>query len=352
MASVNLRSTQLCDSGAFHLMRRGQANIAMHRHFEDGDLARFLERDSFNVIAERLTDKFFHKSEGLVLHELVKAIYLVMLILAPIIQMLPLSAKMDWHRGHFLSWYRTNATNVRKRFHCRVRTVERTFQPAQLAANLAQLGIHDAVMLPVILDLYKRHYGGATLKDTLAHQLFDPIMLLNGKIGYELRHGNSLCRLERHPFDGSFDLRSTSFTVLDYSLISREDKTGRHLETTICDGTLADFRTVVKGILNSTSSPEYKVARIEQSIRDLVERTRYARTALPQLMELKTWLANKLSGLAATRAAANQLPNLLVNLWLQRTDSRMFLKKPTFFLDPSEIEEKTYLNFFSPYREV
>jgi hypothetical protein len=352
MATIKSCSAVNLERTAFYLVRRSQASIAGYLNFGQQDLAKYLERDSFRTLATRLTDHFFRKSRDLALSDQVKELYLALLIMAPILQRLPLSAKFDWHSGHLVSFFRSRVNGNQRRYHFSSRTVARTYQPDKLLENLELLGVGDSSMVEVLADLYRRHAGGTVLKDLLAHQLFDPIIMSSEKRGYELRYGNILYRLEREPFSGSIDLRRTQQNLLNYLISSVEHSGGRHLEIMISDASLTGFREQIKRVISLSTSPEYKLATIERHVRDFVERTRSARSALPQITELKIWLAHKLRHLAATRAAANLLPNLLVNLWLQRADANLYLKKPTFFLDPSAIDEKTYLTFFSPYREV
>jgi len=352
MPNVEFRSKTTNDRTAFSLVRRAQASIAAFLHFGNGDLFKYLERDSFQTMANKLADHYFHRSTALAIHAQVKELYLTLLILAPILQRLPLSSKFDWHRGHVLGHFRRNASGKIGRYHVSIREVIRAYQPDLLAANLEAIGIHDAGMVAVLQDLYRRHAGGSVLKDLLAHQLFDPILMASQKQGFELRFGNRLLRMEKSAFESSVDLRNQDFTVLDFCIRSLEHRGGRHLEITISEKCFSEFRQRIKAVIASSASPEYKLTIIENRLRDFVERTRHARSALPQVQELKIWLANKLRGLAGTSKEATVLPNLLVNLWLQRVDSSLYLKSPTFFLDPTTIEEKTYLSFFSPYREV
>lgn len=352
MATIELRSQTTVDRTAFSLVRRAQAVIASYLHFGGGDLFKYLDRNPFQIMATRLADHYFHRSKELVIYTQVVEMYHTLLILAPILQRLPLSCRFDWHRGHVLGHFRQNASGRIGRFHIASREVLRAYQPDLLAANLEAIGIHDAGMVEVVLNLYRRHAGGKALKDLLAHQLFDPILMSSQKEGYELRYGNRLLRLEKTAFDGSVDLRKQDFTVLDFCIRSVDHRGGRHLEITISEECLSGFRQRIKSVIESPAPPEYKLTIIENRLRDFVERTRPARSALPQIQELKIWLANKLRGLAGTSRAATLLPNLLLNQWLQRVDSDLYLKNPTFFLDPSIIDEKTYLTFFSPYREV
>lgn len=352
MPTIKLRSTTTEDRTAYHLVRRAQASVASYLHFGTGDLSKYLDRNAFQVMAARLANHFFHRSADLAIHAQVIELYHLILILAPILQRLPLSSKFDWHRGHVIGFLRRNASGSIGRFHVAVREVERCYRPELLAANLEEIGIHDADIVVLLQDLYRRHAGGTALKDLLAHQLFDPIMMVSGKQGFELRHGNRLLRMEKTPFEDSVDLRIQAITVLDFSIRSASNHRGRHLEIGISEERLSKFKQQIHEVVSSSSSPEFKLTVIENRLRDFVESTRPARSALPQIKELKIWLSNKLRRLSGTSKTATALPNLLVNHWLLRNDPRLHLKSPTFFLDPSAIAEKTYQSFFSPYREV
>jgi hypothetical protein len=342
----------MLEQAAYNLVRRGQAAIANYQQFSTGDLTKYLDRDAFQVMAERLADQYFRKSAGLALHENVVTLYQLLLVMAPILQRLPFSFKFDWHCGHLLGFVRCNANGKVGRFHAAIRESERQYQPRKLAANLEALGVHDDWLVEILQDLYRRHYGGATLQHQLAHQLFDPILLVSERQGYELRYSNQLLCLEKHPFNGSIDLRCEPLMLLDFSVRSEQHHGGRHLEIYISEKCLSEFRVNVTQILESKAAPEYKLNVIKDKVQDFVERTRSARSALQQITELKIWLSNKLRRLAGTVPEAGALPNLLVNIWLQKVDSTLYVKRPNFFLDSKEITEKVYRTFFSPYREV
>lgn len=342
----------MLDRTAYYMVRRGQATIANYQQFNKGNLSKYMERDAFLVVAERLAHKYFHKSVGLALHDNVVELYQALLVLAPILQRLPLSYKIDWHRGHLLGFVRTSTCTRKGRFHAASREVERQHQPDKLAASLEALGIHDADFVAVLQDLYRRHCGGTTLQHHLAHQLFDPVLMHSDKQGFELRYGNKFLRFEKEPFEGSVDLRHQPLDVLDFSIKSEQHHGGRHLEIHISESCLSAFRLSVKRILESKAPPEYKLAAIETKVHDFVERTKSARSALQQVKELKIWLANKLRGLSGTAPKTGLLPHRLLILWSQRVDGDLYLKRPNFFLDPKDTDENTYLKFFSPYREV
>lgn len=352
MATIIRRSEHFRGHSDYHLVRRAQASIASYRHFRNNDLAIYLERNSFRAMARKLADHYFHKSKGLALHDQVQELYLPHLTMAPILQRLPLSTKFDSHRGHLISWFRRNANGRVRRFHFDRREFVRDYQPDLIAEQLATLGVHDAGMVEVLLDLHRRHAGGTTNKDLLAHQIFDPLACLTLREGYELRYANALLRLEKQRFGGSTDLRQNQVTVLDYAVRCVEHRGGWHLEVLLAEQTLMNFRSDVKRILSSPMIPTRKQHLLEIKIHDLIEKARWARSAEPQMQELRSWLADKRRSLAGTLPDARLLPNWLINLWYQRVDHRLYVKAPSFFHDPMQIDEKTYLTFFSPYREV
>lgn len=343
--------TSKAEITAYQAVRRTQATIAAALHFNKGDLSKLLERETFQIMAHRLATQFFHKSADCALFDMAQELYLGLLIMAPLLQRLPSSTKCDWHRGHLLGWIRRNASGTVKRYYFGIRTIERTYDPTRLRANLESMGCHDTSMIEFLLELYRQHYGGNTLRSRLAHQLFDPIMLFDQKQGFELRHGNCLIRLEKAPFVGCVDLRQESATLLDYRIQLEPHRGGQHLLISIDDGLLADFRNSVKALMHAGMSPERKLELVDARINDLTERVRQARSAKPQILKLKRWLRDTLRRLAGTKAEANLLPDIFMNRWLQRADHRLYLSGTSFYFTPHKIDEKTFRSFFSPYRE-
>jgi hypothetical protein len=352
MATIKPASQSLMENTTYYLVRRAQARIAAYRNFGDGDLAMFLERKSFDTMAERMAAHFFHKSADLAIYDQVKELFKVAMIMAPILQRIPYSSKVDWHRGHVMSWFRCNISIRRMRFHLSIKDTSRVYDPERLSARLEALGIRDALMVEVLKDIYRRHAGGTTLRDILAHQIFDPILFTNDNDDFQLRHGAHVFQMDKARSDASIDLRVKSATVLDYRIKTVKKDERYHLDIKISDACLKEFQDDIKYILKLTSTPTEKVERIENKIRNLVERTRSARSALPQIERLKLWLSAKLKPLSANTAEAAVLPNVLVNWWLGRVDSKLYVKSPNMFFDPSQYDEKTFVTFFSPFREV
>ncbi len=212
MATIRPCPDSNAECTAYYLIRRAQVVIASYLHFRSKDLSKYLDRTAFNEIATRLADRYFHRSKELTVFQLMIELILVLLIMAPVLQRLELSCRFDWHRGHILGFIRRNIGGRIGRYHASIRVVDRSYQPELLAANLKLLGVHDEVMVAVLLDLYRRHAGGKTVRDLLAHQLFDPILMMSQREGFELRFGNKFLRLEKASFPGSVDLRRQSIS--------------------------------------------------------------------------------------------------------------------------------------------
>ena len=111
MATIKPSSEATAKQNDYYLLRRAQAVIAAYQHFGNGDLSKYLDRASFNTIAEKLTTQYFYKSSALV-QTLVMQVYLALLVLAPVLQRQQMSCKLDWHIGHVLSFIRRNPENA------------------------------------------------------------------------------------------------------------------------------------------------------------------------------------------------------------------------------------------------
>lgn len=227
------------------------------------------------------------------------------------------------------------------------------YAPDTLSANLQHLGIHDAVTVRWLHKLYDRHAGGRGLQHTLANQLFDPIMLLHEMTGHELRIGNRLHRLARTKFPESTDLRRNHAVVFDYLVSCVDDAKGRHVDIKLTDDAINRFKHHVTNILAQSNAPAIKEELLLTAIADFYMRSRWARSAIEQILALKSWLAGKLTALSGTRAEVRHMPNMLVNTYLMKGDTNLYLKAPNFFLNRDCcVDEKTFLNIFTPYREV
>lgn len=351
MAETKRKADAMLERTAYTLVRRAQAAIAGYRHFGPDDLCRFLERPAFEVVATKLAAKYFYRSTNLALYQAAINLYVLYLIVAPVLQRIRYSTKLDWHSGHILSWFRRYCAGRPGRVHVAVKEIPRIYAPDMLLANLEALGLHDGEFNALLLDQFRRGYGEPTVQGRLLNTLFDPLMMLAEREGFDLRLGNRYFRAEKEPFPGSSDLRRGFLPVGNYRVGVRNHASGQHLEIRISDERLHTFRQAIKEILKGKAEPAYKYRLVREEIRDFVEKTRFARSAEPEVVELKQWLQTKLRSLSGTDRKFKELPDFLVKSWFDRGDHRFYLSRPNFFLDHSTVPEEVFLTFFSPYRE-
>lgn len=351
MAETRSTTNAMLERTAYTLVRRAQAAIAGYRHFGPGDFCRFLERPAFEAVAAKLAAKYFHRSTNLALYQAVINLYVLYLIVAPVLQRVPYSSKLDWHAGHVLSWFRRYCAGRPARVHVAVKEVARSYAPDTLLSNLEALGLHDGEFNALLLDQFRRGYGEPTVQGRLLNTLFDPVLMLSEREGFALRLGNRFFRAEKEPFPGSCDLRKHFLPVGNYRIGVKGHGGGQHLEIRINEERLHAFRHAIKEVLKGKAEPAFKYRLVREEIRDFVEKTRFARSAEDQVVELKQWLQTKLRSLSGTDRKFKELPDLLVKSWFDRGDHRLYLSRPNFFLDHSSVPEEVFLTFFSPYRE-
>jgi hypothetical protein len=349
---INKIGTALQNNIAFSMVRNAQASIALYQNFTDGDLAKFLVRDSFNTVAQALAEKYFPQMKDMAVFAEIILLYVMHLIMAPILQRITRSAGYDWNAGHLLSQFRRECSGRNKRHYFGVHPFTTSYHPNFLEYGISSLRINDTVFITELLDLYKKNCGGTRLRHQLARLLFDPILGIAAALFHEYRYGNCLYRLDMEPFEGSIDLRESWGTVYLYEVRVCELNGRYTMEIKLSDDFVKAFKKRIEAALLSGGKPALKYDHIKSHIFDFVERARWARTAKPQILELRSWMASKIRALSDTYQSAVALPDILVSNWLQRVDCEQYFRKPTFFLDRNEVGYERYLVLFSPYREA
>jgi hypothetical protein len=342
----------ITENGAFHLMRRGQAVIAQRQHFEEGELCNYRDRTSFQSVANIAAAKYFHQATNGEVYPAIRDLYTDFQVVAPILQRLPHSFKLDWSTGHVLTWVRTGCNDHVKRYFFSSLTMPRTFDADLLRNNLALLGVHDTSYIDILADQYKRHYGGSSLRSHLAHRLFDPVILMNHGEGYRLRVANTIFRLEKQPFPGCLDLRERQAKVLGAFRIRHvKKKGGSFLEILLTHDAVVRFKETVCSIIDSSASPRHKVYVINDRISDVLEAFKYARSAWPQVKDLQNWLVLKMRPLYSTLKDVKRRERGFKDEYIHRRQDSLSLPTPNFFWNPRIVDLSTYLKFMSPYKE-
>lgn len=348
------------DRLSYSALRRTQSRIVRIQSFNPGELWDIYNSANVKNYAEHLTQKYFHKSKELAIYQDIKRLYCVFLTIAPVLQRQKFAFKIDWHRGHLLSWIRRNANGRVKRFYYQFNELKREVNINTLNLNLVTMGIMDTRFKEELIDLFRYYYSKEGVKGKLANCIFDGIMFLHKGSGYRVRVGNKFYSLEKKPQNnGSWvDLRESYAPIWDYEVRYKSpQKKGEKgkFDIRICQSKLSEFRDSINRIINSSSTPAYKIAICSKRIESFVETAKYAKSALPQVCELRQWLRKKTSMLAGTEKHARQLPDLVVNLWLRNcVKDKFFQNKPNFFWnnDINKPHQHVFDIFFSPYREV
>jgi len=260
--------------------------------------------------------------------------------------------KFDWSKGHVLTWFRTNCNDNVKRFFYSTATIPRDFDLYNLCTNLDQLGIHDKTYMGSLVEQYKRHYGGFSLRNHLAHCLFDPVVLLNKGQGYCLRTGNTIHRLEKEPYPGCVDISKRQVKVYDYRVQFIRKKSGNYLEITLAHDAIDRFKWAVTVVINSNAPIRHKLYTINERMNDFLAGAKWARSAWPQIKDLQNWLVSNLRPLYGGLKDARRKERDFRYSYTSNREDGLYLTIPNFFWDPRHIDMQRYLKFMSPYREI
>lgn len=351
MPTIKSPAKVIAHNTAYNQVQRGQKRTASYLNYRTGFLSNYTKSNAFKIMAQRLAEKYFYQSINSVMFQEVITVFVMYLIMAPLLQRIPGSMKIDWHSGHILSLFRINCSRLRNRLRYAIRDIPRIYAPDILTANLRSLGVHDALMMRKLHMLYDRHCGGSGLQHDLANLILDPIMLLHEIKPNEMRVGNYLLRLERDKFPGSCDIRDVPAVIMGYQVQCFDTKGARSCEITVSEKSIRKFKYHISNVLQSSTSPGKKEQILLSAITDFAEQHKRAKSALPQIAELARWFEKELSVLHKTRIDTRPLPKILVNSYLQKVDNRLYIKSGNLFLAP-ELNLNTYLNVFTPYREV
>lgn len=342
----------------YQLLRKTQSRIVRLQEFKRGELWDIYNSSNIQIYADHLAHKYFHKSSNLEIYQDLRRIYKAYLVLAPVLQRQKYAFKIDWHRGHLLSWARRSVNGRVKRFFYINEEMERELKVDIFNHNLLSMGIKDVPFLEELLDLYRCYYNSSGVKGQLVNCIFDGVMFLHKGDGYRIRVGNRFYRLEKKPEHSGrwIDLRDSFARIWDYEIKYRAPKqnSSGKLDIRVSQNVIREFRNNIKIILDSNSTPEHKIAICYKRIESFVESAKYAKSALLQLLDLRQWLRQKTSKLAGTERKVKLLPDMIVNLWTRNNSKdKVFLNTPNFFWssDISRPEKIVYDIFFSPYRE-
>lgn len=346
-------------------IRRLQASITKRLAYKDGYMFEQLHKSAVDKFARKLRRYYFSRSREMEISRDILDLYRIYLILSPIIQRLPGSMRISEHRGHALTWVRSNVNSKVQRFWYDYWAEEREADYDRLRTNLIRAGVTDRPFLDHLEDPFFTSYIRPTWQGDLARLIFDPFMFLHRKHYGEkcLRIGNVIHRLEKKRFPGAIDLREKRGEFWDYEVqynrvrkeAAGETRMGGVVDIWVSQRREAKFKTEISQILDTRITAHGKIAKMTAAVAGYVEDIKYAKSAFDQVVTLRRWLNDKTKKLKATEERAGGVGKILTNMWTEKqTFSRTWRAERNFFYtaDVKRPPVTVYLQYFNPKREA
>lgn len=334
---------------SYPLVRRTQLNLILRNSFRNGELYEIMNRQAFRTMADKLTEKYFYRS-GTVIYEEMNELFRAYLCLAPFIQKMRNSFKLDWTRWHAVSRLRRFFGGNPAYEYYKKTVYQRAHDVELLSSKLRQHGITDAKFVDFITEKYLCFWGAEGLKGSLANCIFDPFFF--SVKGSGLRVGNTALEVSSRYSEGCSSITKTPLEILSYS-ISVSNKKRRYVTVELTQDAINSFKKSVETVLNKSCSDAYKVGLLLSLNAQFLERSRYAKDALEQIQGLKSWAVKYMKPHAARSKDFGDIAGQILKDFIENNAGYFAYKQSNFFWnkDYSDIPEKTYLVYFSPYRE-
>lgn len=336
---------------SYYLVRRAQLRIVMRTHFRNGELYDIMNRSAFQQTSEKLTDKYFYRS-GATVYDEIKELYQLYLVLAPTMQKIKNSFKVDWTKGHAISWLR-RLFNGRVRHWYYIHTEnERRHDTELLLSRLRDHGIADKRFLDEAIERYLCFWGSDGLKGSLANCIFDPFMYRVKDSG--IRIGSSVIETSQGKLDGRSNIFEKPIEIMSYHVVVYEKSGRTHINVTIRPDVISDFKKRCELIISTRTTPQYKLVQLSSLISQLLETAKYAKDSFYQIRELQSWTDKKFRKLSGTDKEFKAIICNMTSNFMEKVVSKYTYQRTNFFWDKNlnDIPEKTFFIYFSPYREL
>ena len=316
---------------------------------------RYLERDSFQSVAEALVERYMPRSsrKQLEIAEVFGEIYAVWLVLAPIANRAQGYWRPWWCPGVFTGWLRIEAN----RFHrCWLGHVGYDWTTAQIAPGALAAGITDETIVGQAQELLG-HAAGGTLRAGFARYVLGSLVWRHVAeatllIAREYRAGmlwseDGCWLMSTKPFDVAgaawIDLREQPAEVLAWET----HVGGGLLHIKMNYASVQRLKESVRVALASDASPEHKLCRINAAARSFHHWARYAFDARQQAQDLEAWIWRRVN-----RHIVQNSPSLTAryfNLRQAPMDTRLHFERKSYLLD-RDVTEEAWLNLWNPRR--
>ncbi|MGE4266301.1 MAG: hypothetical protein AB7F25_02590 [Deferribacterales bacterium] len=333
----------------YYNLRRSQLKILMRSYFQNGELYEIMNRKTTNEMAVKLADKYFHKA-GPTIYDEVVGMYKVFLCLAPILQKQKNSFKLDWTKGNALSWLRRLFNGRNKKWYCSVSVLPRQHDPELFKRVFRNLGISDNAFIEYALERYLCFWGATGRKGSLANCIFDPLFF---RTDSGLRIENCVINVSSAKKDGYSHIFQQPLEIMCYSVTGYELYNRTHIEVRLSADYLKSIRQRLGIVVEDRTSVEHKLRLINAQINSFIENARYAKDAFEQVREVQQYFSGKTKRLAGVNPEFRHITAAITTQYLERVSNRFTYQRNNFFWDKdhNSIPEKTFMIYFSPYRE-
>lgn len=316
---------------------------------------RFLERDSFQNVAEALVERYMPRSsqKQFEIADVFRELYAAWLVFAPISNRAQGYWRPWWCPGVVTSWMRIQSNRFHRYW---LGAVSYDWSTAQVAPGAATANITDEAFIAHAQGLLE-HTVGDTLRAGFARYVLGSLVWRQAAeatlpVAREYRAGmlwneDGMWLLATKPFEGAgadwIDLREQSADVLAW----QTHVVGSLLHIKMNDASVQRLKEGVRAALASGASPEHKLRSINAAARSFHHYARYAFDARQQTQELEAWVWRRVN-----RHIVQNTPSLAAryfNLRQAPWDTHLHFERKSFLLD-RDVTEGQWLNLWNPRR--
>jgi hypothetical protein len=340
---------------SYYLTRCAQLNIVMRTHFRNGELYDIMNRSAFQHTAQKLADKYFYRSGATVYSEMIE-MYQLYLVLSPVMQRMKNSFKVDWTKGHAVSWLRRLFNGKVCHWHYQITEHDRRHDTEALIRNMRNMGVTDNKLLDVAVEKYLCFWNSEGMKGNLANCVFDPFMFHVKDTG--IRIGSTIIETSRRKHDGYLNILEKSLEIMSYHIVVYQKYGRTFINVTLRQSVIDDFKkrceTILPAHCTSGTVPQYKLIQLSSLISQLLETAKYAKDSFYQIRELQQWTDRKFRRLAGNDKKFKSIISMMTTRFTEKVVSKYTYQRTNFFWDKDHkrVPEDVFMIYYSPYREL
>jgi len=316
---------------------------------------RYLERDSFQNVADALVEQYMPRSsrKQLEIADVFRELYATWLVLAPISNRAQGYWRPWWCPGVVTSWLRIQSNRFHRFWFGHV---SYDWLTALVAPGAGAAHVTDSAFIAHAQGLLD-HTVGDTLRVSFARYVLGSLVWRQAAeatlpVAREYRAGmlwseDGCWLMSAKPFEGAdavwTDLREQPTAVLAWQAHVADGL----LHIKMNDASVQRLKESVRVALASDTSPEHKLRLINAATRSFHHFARYAFDAREQTQEFEAWIWRRVNRqiVQNTPSFAERYFNLRQASW----DTRLHFERKSYLLD-RDVTEEQWLNLWNPRR--